>query len=402
MKRQNFLFERIIDYLNIRLAFLKAVRGNRSSPQAVNYCKNLDKNLSVLRDKLLTLNCGWGGYKSFLIKDPKPRTISAAPFEQRIMHHAIMNILEPIVERPLIDHSYACRKGKGTHAAVLYAFEQCKNRPYFLKLDVRKYFDSINHDVLKVQLRRLIKDKRVLFFLDGIIDSYETEPGKGIPIGNLTSQFFANMYLATLDHYILETLRPCAYCRYMDDFVLWSASKEQLKESYAKISAYASANLALTLKPPVFGNAVSGLPFLGFLVKKKGIYLLQKSKRRFTKRMAEIAVSLSVGGISEEKAAERARSVCTAISLARTNRLRNKVFEKGERRLGLTVLNAVGVGTIRRRTSVQPIGITPTRTTGTTILASGSFAPEPCEKLRQNATIAEQTAPRKSAMLLQI
>jgi hypothetical protein len=337
MKRQNFLFERVADYNNIRLAFLKAMRGNRSSPQAVNYGKNLDKNLSVLRGKLVTLDCEWGGYKSFLIEDPKPRTISAAPFEQRIMHHAIMNILEPIVERPLIDHSYACRKGKGTHAAVLYAFEQCKARPYFLKLDVRRYFDSINHEVLKTQLRRLVKDWRIIALLDGIIDSYSTAPGKGVPIGNLTSQFFANMYLAPLDHYILEKLRPYAYCRYMDDFVLWSASKEQLKESYAKITAYASGNLNLKLKPPVFGNAVSGLPFLGFLVKKKGIYLLQKSKRRFTKRMAEITVSLSDGSVSEEKAAERARSVCAAVSLARANRLRNKVFEKGERYLARTV-----------------------------------------------------------------
>jgi hypothetical protein len=206
-----------------------------------------------------------------------------------------------------------------------------------LKLDVRKYFDSINHDVLKVQLRRLIKDKYVLFFLDGIIDSYETEPGKGVPIGNLTSQFFANMYLASLDHYILEELHSSAYCRYMDDFVVWGKSLEELKAMFFRISDYVDQKLKLSIKQPIFGKTASGLPFLGFLIKEKGIYLLQKSKRRFTKRMAEIAVSLSVGSISEEKAAERARSVCTAISLARTKRLRNKVFEKGERYLALTV-----------------------------------------------------------------
>jgi retron-type reverse transcriptase len=337
MKRQNFLFEQIVDYNNIRLAFLKAIRGKRESPSVINFCQNLDKNLSLLRNKLLTLNPEWGGYRSFLITDPKLRTISTAPFEQRVMHHAIMNILEPVFERPLIYHSYACRKGKGTHTAVLYAFDKCKTKPYFLKLDIRKYFDSIDHEILKTQLRKLIKDTRLIFLLDGIIDSYNTLPGKGVPIGNLTSQFFANLYLAFMDHFILEKLRPCAYCRYMDDFVLWSTSMEQLKDMLAKTNDYLSKNLNLTVKPPVFGNSASGLPFLGFLVKEKGIYMLQKSKRRVTVRMLEITASLYQGSITEDKAAERVRSVFAAINLARTNRFRKILCEEGGRSLALTV-----------------------------------------------------------------
>ena len=328
MKRQNHLFEQITDYSNIRLAFLKALRGNRSSSQAINFCQNADENLASIRNKLQTLNCGWGGYTSFVITDPKLRTISTAPFEQRIMHQAIINILEPVLERPLIYNSYACRKGKGTHAAVLYAFNQCKTKPYFLKLDVRKYFDSIDHDVLKTQLRRLIKDERVIMLLDGIIDSYETKPGRGVPIGNLTSQFFANMYLACLDHYILEKLKPAAYCRYMDDFVLWADTQGQLKETLGKINEYVDKYLNLTLKPSIIGSSVSGLPFLGFLIKGKGIYLLQKSKRRVKERMKEITVSLYSGNITEEKAAERVLSVFAAIALARTNRLRKLLCEK--------------------------------------------------------------------------
>jgi len=331
MKRQNYLFEQIVDYHNIRLAFLKAIRGNRSSPSVIKYYQNINKNLASLRDKLVTLHCGWGGYHSFVIRDPKLRTISTAPFEQRIMHHAIMNILEPILERPLIYHSYACRKGKGTHAAVLYAFGQCKTKPCFLKLDIRKYFDSIDHAILKTQLRRLIKDTRVIALLDGVIDSYETTPGKGVPIGNLTSQFFANMYLACLDHFILEQLRPSAYCRYMDDFVLWAASQKQLKSMFAQVNEYVNKNINLTLKPPVFGKTAAGLPFLGFLVKQKGIYLLQKSKRRVTGRMVEITALLYQGNITEEKAAERIRSVFAAIALARTNHFRKLLCEKGER-----------------------------------------------------------------------
>jgi len=336
VKRQNFLFEHIVTYINIRFAFLKAIRGNRSSPQVVNYCQNLDKNLSLLRTKLLSLNCGWGDYKSFLITDPKLRTISTAPFEQRIMHHAIMNILESVFDRPMICHSYACRKGKGTHAAVLYAFRQCKTVPYFLKLDIRKYFNSIDHEILKVQLRRLIKDTRVITLLDGIIDSYETTSDKGVPIGNLTSQFFANLHLACLDHYILEKLRPNAYCRYMDDFVLWSSSRTDLTTMLAQINEYVTCKLKLTIKPPIFGNSVCGLPFLGFLIKEKGIYLMQKSKRRVKERMEEISAALYTSVINEEKAAERARSVFAAISLARTNRFRKMLCGKGERLLATT------------------------------------------------------------------
>ena len=331
MKRLNLLFDRVTDYGNIRLALLKAVRGNRSSPSAVNYCQNIDANLASLREKLITLNCGWGGYRSFMIQDPKPRIISAAPFEQRVMHHAIMNILEPALERPIIHHSYACRKGKGTRAAVLYAFDKCKSNPYFLKLDIRKYFDSIDQAVLKNRLRRLVKDRRVIFLLDGIIDSYETAPGKGVPIGNLTSQYFANLYLSGMDHYILENLRPSAYCRYMDDFVLWSRSKEKISDFLAETETYIDKNLNLKIKPPVSGKTAAGLPFLGFLVKDKGIYLLQKSKRRVKERAAEISGLLCRNEITEEKAAERARSVFSAIAPARTNRFRKLLCEKGER-----------------------------------------------------------------------
>jgi hypothetical protein len=326
-----------VEYENIRLAFLKAIRGKRSSPAVINFCRNTAGNLAALRDTLCTLSCEWGNYHSFLITDPKPRVISSAPVEQRIMHHAIMNVLYRVFERPMICHSYACRVGKGTHAAVRYAFSQCKSRPYFLKLDIRKYFDSINHEALKTIVQRLIKDSRVMALLHGIIDSYKTGPEKGIPIGNLTSQFFANLYLTGLDHFILETLHPLAYCRYMDDFVLWGPSPHELKTMYGYINTYAGDHLRLTLKQPVYGKSSDGLPFLGFLIKEKGIYLLKKSKRRVANRMAEIDAMLGKGEISEGKAAERATSVFAAVTIARTNRLRRSLVYKGERLLAPTV-----------------------------------------------------------------
>ena len=322
MKRANCLFDAIIDYQNIRLAFLKAIRGNRKSPAALYFCKDTDGNLTAIRKALSKVRCDWGGYHSFLITDPKQRRISVAPFEQRIMHHAIMNVLEPVFDRTLIHHSYACRKGKGTHAGVLYAFRQCKLGGWFLKLDIRKYFDSIDQDVLKNGIARHIKDIRVLSLLNDIIDSYETAPGKGVPIGNLTSQFFANLYLSSLDHYILEKLHPNAYCRYMDDFVLWDVSKEALQNMLKKIDAYVENNLLLHLKNPVCAPVKEGLPFLGFLLKKDGIFLTQKSKHRVTEKITTINKAIERGDITEEKAAERALSVFAAIKLARTRNLR--------------------------------------------------------------------------------
>ncbi|MDR1073092.1 MAG: hypothetical protein LBL45_05390 [Treponema sp.] len=196
MKRANYLFDQITEYANIRSAFLKALRGNRASPSAIIFCKNIERSLAIVRVKLETHHCDWGEYHAFQINDPKPRVISVAPFEQRVMHHAIMNVLEPVFERPMIYHSYACHKNKGVHAAALYAFQQCKHSAWFLKLDMRHYFDSIDHTTLKNAIRALIKVVKTLAILDDLIDSFHTEQGKGVPIGNLTSQFFANLYLA--------------------------------------------------------------------------------------------------------------------------------------------------------------------------------------------------------------
>jgi hypothetical protein len=336
MKRANRLFDAIIDYQNIRLAFLKAMRGNRKSPAALYFCKDIDGNLQAIRNALSKALCDWGGYHSFLITDPKQRKISVAPFEQRIMHHAIMNILEPVFDRTLIHHSYACRKGKGTHAAALYAFSRCKHGGWFLKLDIRKYFDSIDHGILKNCIARHIKDIRALSLLNDIIDSYETAPGKGVPIGNLTSQFFANLYLSSLDHYILEKLHPNAYCRYMDDFVLWVSSKETALNMLKEIDAYVENCLSLHLKNPVCGPVKGGLPFLGFLLKANGIVLTQKSKRRVMEKMNAIKKALARGEITEEKAAERSLSVLAAIKLARTRNLRRMLNNLGDRPPALT------------------------------------------------------------------
>jgi retron-type reverse transcriptase len=317
MKRKNYLFEDIIDYSNIRLAFLKAIRGKRSSLGVLRFCTALNANLQNTRQRLQTYPIHWGAYCHFTIRDPKMRTISAVPFEDRIMHHAIMNILEPVFEKPLVAHSYACRKGKGTHKAVHYAFARCKAAAWFLKLDVRTYFASIDHTLLKQQVLRLLKDEQTLLILFSIIDSFHTEWGKGLPIGNLTSQYFANYYLSKLDHFILEQLRPQGYVRYMDDMVVW-ADKPRLMQMNHEIRTFLHEQLHLTLKQELLGTTAQGLPFLGFLIKPKGIYLTAASKRRISRHSLSVIDQTEQGLLSPIQASQRLQSIFAPTLLARS------------------------------------------------------------------------------------
>lgn len=282
MKRTASLFSQIVDYENLRLAWLKARKGKTSKKSVQNFSRNVNKNLQVIHDRMIASPPVLSKYIQFKIYDPKERMISVVPFPDRVIHHAIMNVLEPVFERQFIFHTYACRKGKGTHAAVRYAFKCAGRSEFFLKLDVRKYFDSIDHTVLKQLLCRIIKDARCLELLFGVIDSYNVDfkadsaaRKKGLPIGNLTSQFFANFYLYALDHFCLE-------------------------------------KLALFLKIPVFGKTFRGVPFLGWRITKDRIFLLSKTKRRMKNRLKEIQKSFERGKITEEKAVERTKAVYAA------------------------------------------------------------------------------------------
>ena len=282
MKRTASLFSQIVDYENLRLAWLKARKGKTSKKSVQNFSRNVNKNLQVIHDRMIASPPVLSKYIQFKIYDPKERMISVVPFPDRVIHHAIMNVLEPVFERQFIFHTYACRKGKGTHAAARYAFKCAGRSEFFLKLDVRKYFDSIDHTVLKQFLCRIIKDARCLELLFGVIDSYKIDfegdsvgRKKGLPIGNLTSQFFANFYLSALDHFCLE-------------------------------------KLALFLKIPVFGKTFRGVPFLGWRITKDRIFLLSKTKRRMKNRLKEIQKSFERGKITEEKAVERTKAVYAA------------------------------------------------------------------------------------------
>ena len=305
MKRAKSLFNQIISYENVRLAWIKARRHKTSKIVVKNFSKNVNKNLLIVQKNLKSKPAILSSYSQFTIYEPKERLISVVPFIDRVMHHAIMNVLEPVFEKQFIYHTYACRKGKGSHKAIKYAFFKAKNCEYFLKLDVKKYFENINHNILKRKLSKIIKDKDCLDLLFDIIDSFSTE--KGLPIGNLTSQFFANLYLSELDHFVLEQLKPCGYCRYMDDFLLFCNSKDELKKMLNKIESFCLNNLLLTLKPYILGKCKDGIAFLGYKITYKDVDLLQKSKKRKKQKLRCINYEFENYFISETKYIERVK-----------------------------------------------------------------------------------------------
>ena len=305
MKRAKSLFNQIISYENVRLAWLKARRHKTSKNVVKNFSKNVNKNLLIVQKNLKSKPAILSSYSQFTIYEPKERLISVVPFIDRVMHHSIMNVLEPVFEKQFIYHTYACRKGKGSHKAIKYAFSKAKNCEFFLKLDVKKYFDNIDHQILKQKLVRIIKDKECLDLLFDIIDSFSTE--KGLPIGNLTSQFFANLYLSELDHFVLEKIKPSGYCRYMDDFLLFSNSKTELLKMYSKIESFCYEKLLLNLKPFIFGKCKDGIAFLGYKITCKDVDLLQKSKKRKKQKLKSINYEFENNLISETKYVERVK-----------------------------------------------------------------------------------------------
>lgn len=283
MKRANCLIERIADPDNLRLAFWKAARSKIWKPEVIIFRNSLDKNLLSLRTAILQGEVSVGNYRYFKIYDPKERIICASAFRERVLHHALMNVCHDCFERFQVFDSYACRIGKGTHAALDRAKSFQKKYGWFLKLDVRKYFYSISHEILKRHLQRRFKDRRLLQIFNAIIDSYEYEfgSGKGLPIGNLSSQYFANHYLAAADRYVKEVLRIPAYVRYMDDMVLWSNDKQQLLTAGIRLENFIYETLHLNLKPFCMNHTEKGLPFLGYLLYPCKTHLNRTSRQRF-------------------------------------------------------------------------------------------------------------------------
>ncbi len=285
--------------------FTKQQRGRRSQTVVKQFADGLDNRIRELSKEIREGTIQVGRFQQFLIRDPKERVITAPCFDERVLHHAIMNLCEPVLDRWLIDDTFACRNGKGREAAVLRAQHFSRNATWCLKLDVRKHFDSVPHQKLLQLLDKRFKDKRLLQLLERIVVAYRGEIGVGLPIGSLTSQHFANFYLGWMDRFVKETLRVRGYVRYMDDMVLWDSGPELLVEIHHQCQQFAQVRLGLSFKPSRVQRTAVGVFFLGCRVWPTHVELNARSKRRWRRRVRVLERAERLGLISESDLQQR-------------------------------------------------------------------------------------------------
>ena len=344
MKRHGNLWPTLTSFEHLLRSSEKAKRGKRFRPAVARYEFALERELWKLREQLLGKTYCPGKYRSFYIYEPKKRLISAAPYRDRIVHHALTGVLEPIFEPTFITDSYACRKGKGTHAAVDRCQQFAQRFRYVFKTDIRKFFPSMDHAILKGHVARKIKDPNLLWLVGLIIDGSNPQeevqryfpgddlftPGerqRGIPIGNQTSQFFANVYLDPLDHFVKERLRFKGYVRYVDDFLLFSDDKRQLAEARERIVQFL-VKLRLKLHPrknTIF-PVKEGIRFLGYRVFPTHRLLVKENVWRFLRRVRTMQRQYSEGQITLPEINQRLMSWSGHARQADTHRLLEYLF----------------------------------------------------------------------------
>ncbi|MCX6707170.1 MAG: reverse transcriptase domain-containing protein [Candidatus Woesearchaeota archaeon] len=283
-------WQSLCSYENLNLAFKKARKRKSSRKDVVEFENNLEQNIEDLRTELLLLSYNPKQLKTFVIKDPKTRTIRKSDFRDRIIHHAICNILEPIFEKRFIYDSFANRKGKGTHKA-LQRFDCFKRKAsrnntrncYIFKADIKHYFDEVNHNILISIIKERVKDKRIIWLIKKVLKNHSEI--KGMPLGNMTSQFFANVYLNELDKFVKHNIKAKHYIRYVDDFVILSDKREELEVYKDKIRSFLRERLELELhstKSRII-ELKQGVSFLGYrifthhrLLRKANIRTMQR------------------------------------------------------------------------------------------------------------------------------
>ena len=289
MKRYNNLFDKIVTLDNLYLADKRARKQKQHRPEIINFDNNREKLLLDLQKKLINGEYKTSEYYIFKIYEPKEREIFKLPYyPDRIVHHAIMNIMEPIWVSSFIKGTYSCIKNRGMHKAlkdVKAAMKDIDNTKYCIKLDIKKFYPSIKHDILKSIIRKKIKDTKLLDLLDKIIDSAD-----GVPIGNYLSQFFANLYLSYLDHDIKEKYKVKYYFRYADDIVILHRDKEFLRLLLNDIRYYITNNLKIELKNnwQIFDVDSRGIDFVGYRIFHTHVLLRKRIKKKMCIKVAKL------------------------------------------------------------------------------------------------------------------
>lgn len=328
MKRVGNLYQDMISLENLRVADSKARKGKLKSYGVRKHIKNEEQNVLALREMLLNKTYKTSRYDIFNITtdNGKERTIYRLPyFPDRICHHAVISSLESIWEKIFIANTFSCIKGRGIHGAVKKVKDAMKSpsgNKYCLKMDIKKFYPNIDHEILKQIVRKKIKDKDLLWLLDEIIDSAD-----GVPIGNYLSQFFANLYLAYFDHWIKEVKGIKYYFRYADDIVILLDSKEELHKLLGEIKEYLHVNLKLILKEnyQIFPVAARGIDFVGYVFFHTHTLLRKTIKKKFCRRVFSLSKRPNIP-IQEYK-----REICSWIGWTKhcdSHRLLTKILKE--------------------------------------------------------------------------
>ncbi len=356
MRREGGLWERLVSWPNLRAAARLAAAGRRTRASTLVFWDRLEEGLADLRSDLLARTYRPGPYREFWVREPKPRWISAAPFRDRVVHHALCRVIEPIFDRSMVAHTYACRAGKGTHRAILRAQEHLRAARWVWKADVAKFFPSVDHAILRRMLARRVKDAAVLGLCGTILDASPAPPAaplaylpgddlftpverrRGIPIGNLTSQLWANVYLGGLDHFVQERLGIGRYVRYMDDLLLFDDDPDRLRAAAREVARHL-AGLRLRLNPAKTHLVPSrrGIAFLGFHVYRTHRTLLVEGKVRARRRLRRLAAGYAGGEIGPAEARASVRAWIAHAAWGDTWRLRGRMLRETVFRRGVAM-----------------------------------------------------------------
>jgi RNA-directed DNA polymerase len=317
-------------------AWKEFLRGKRNKRDVQEFTLRLMDNISTLNHELANQTYVHGGYKAFKVFDPKPRNIHKASVRDRLLHHAIYRILYPFFERTFIANSYSCRLRKGTHRAVRKfrkdSYKVSKNNTYIcwvLKCDIKKFFASIDHGTLINILGEYIPDEKVIWLLRQVISSFSSgKSGVGIPLGNLTSQLFANVYLNKLDRFVKNKLKIKHYIRYADDFVILSENKKWLKQQIKPIQEFLYNGLKLELHPDkVFIRKYrQGIDFLGYVALPRYTVLRTKTKRRILRKLKQKKLKFANGDISEESFNQSLQSYLGILKHCKGHKIRKRIL----------------------------------------------------------------------------
>jgi RNA-directed DNA polymerase len=328
------LYDRICSFENLLLAFHKARKGKTQKWYVKEFEKDTERNMLLLESELRNNNYKPQPMDIFIVRDPKTRKISAPVFRDRIVHHAINNILEPIFEKSFFYDSYASRKNKGMHVAIRRfdffkrkATNNGKYAVYVLKADIRHYYDTVDHDVLVDILRKKISDEKIIALARMIL---KNSAGKGMPLGSLTSQLFANAYLNEMDKFVKHRLHAKFYIRYMDDFVILHRSRRVVEKWKNEIDAFLKTELKIELHPEksMIYLLYRGVDFLGFRIFYHHKLLKKKSINRLRQRICNLIALYNEGETEKKEIMQRFEGWKAHAMHADTFRMRRRLEKK--------------------------------------------------------------------------